>query len=73
MGHITITYSRLWIVRFTVGVFVRCSAVRFHATGLNAWGQQNRSWRPRWGIRTATIDALLRTWLPGLPASQVWR
>jgi urea transport system permease protein len=60
LGHITITYNRLWIVCFTLAVFVGLLALlRFTRLGLEMRAvTQNRSMAASMGIRTARVDAL---------------
>jgi urea transport system permease protein len=60
LGGITITYNRLWIVIFTLAVFVALLAMlRFTRLGLEMRAvTQNRAMAACMGIRTARIDAL---------------
>lgn len=60
LGQITITYNRLWIVVFTLAVFVLLLAMlRFTRLGLEMRAvTQNRRMAASVGIRTARIDAL---------------
>jgi urea transport system permease protein len=60
VGHITITYNRLWIVVFTLLVFLLLLALlRFSRLGLEMRAvTQNRSMAAAMGIRTGRIDAL---------------
>ena len=60
VGHITITYNRLWIIVFTIMVFLLLLALlRFTRLGLEMRAvTQNRSMAASMGIRTGTIDAL---------------
>jgi urea transport system permease protein len=60
LGYITITYNRLWIVCFTLAVFVGLLALlRFTRLGLEMRAvTQNRSMAASMGIRTARVDAL---------------
>jgi len=60
LGHITITYNRLWIVCFTLAVFAGLLALlRFTRLGLEMRAvTQNRSMAASMGIRTARVDAL---------------
>lgn len=60
VGQITITYNRLWIIVFTLAVFVLLLAMlRFTRLGLEMRAvTQNRSMAASMGIRTARIDAL---------------
>jgi urea transport system permease protein len=60
LGHITITYNRLWIVVFTGLVFVMLLALlRYTRLGLEMRAvTQNRAMAASMGIRTSTIDAL---------------
>jgi urea transport system permease protein len=60
LGHITITYNRLWIIVFTLMVFLALLALlRFTRLGLEMRAvTQNRAMAASMGIRTSTIDAL---------------
>jgi urea transport system permease protein len=60
VGHLNITYSRLWIVCFTLAVFAALLAMlRFTRLGLEMRAvTQNRSMAASMGIRTGRIDAL---------------
>jgi len=60
LGGITITYNRLWIIIFTLAVFVALLAMlRFTRLGLEMRAvTQNRAMAAAMGIRTARIDAL---------------
>ncbi len=60
LGGITITYNRMWIIVFTLAVFVALLVVlRFTRLGLEMRAvTQNRSMAASMGIRTARIDAL---------------
>src|SRR5262252_1308098 len=60
LGHITITYSRLWIVLFTLLVFVLLLALlRYTRLGLEMRAvTQNRAMAASMGIRTGWIDAM---------------
>jgi urea transport system permease protein len=60
LGGITITYNRLWIICFTLAVFVALLAMlRLTRLGLEMRAvTQNRSMAAAMGIRTARIDAL---------------
>jgi urea transport system permease protein len=60
LGGITITYNRMWIVVFTLAVFVALLGVlRFTRLGLEMRAvTQNRTMAASMGIRTARIDAL---------------
>jgi urea transport system permease protein len=60
VGHITITYNRLWIICFTLGVFVLLlGMLRFTRLGLEMRAvTQNRAMAAAMGIRTSRIDAL---------------
>jgi urea transport system permease protein len=60
VGHITITYNRLWIICFTLGVFVLLlGMLRFTRLGLEMRAvTQNRAMAAAMGIRTGRIDAL---------------
>jgi urea transport system permease protein len=59
-GHITITYNRLWIILFTLAVFLALLAMlRFTRLGLEMRAvTQNRAMAASMGIRTSRIDAL---------------
>ncbi len=59
-GGILITYNRLWIICFTLAVFVALLAMlRFTRLGLEMRAvTQNRGMAAAMGIRTARIDAL---------------
>ncbi len=59
-GQITVTYNRLWIICFTLIVFVLLLAMlRFTRLGLEMRAvTQNRAMAAAMGIRTARIDAL---------------
>jgi urea transport system permease protein len=59
-GGITITYNRLWIICFTLAVFVALLAMlRLTRLGLEMRAvTQNRAMAAAMGIRTARIDAL---------------
>ncbi len=59
-GGITITYNRLWIICFTLAVFVALLALlRLTRLGLEMRAvTQNREMAAAMGIRTARIDAL---------------
>jgi urea transport system permease protein len=59
-GQITITYNRLWIVCFTLAVFVLLlGLLRFTRLGLEMRAvTQNRAMAASMGIRTSRIDAL---------------
>jgi len=59
-GQITITYNRLWIICFTIAVFVALlGLLRFTRLGLEMRAvTQNRPMAASMGIRTARIDAL---------------
>jgi len=59
-GGITVTYNRLWIICFTLLVFVALLAMlRFTRLGLEMRAvTQNRAMAAAMGIRTARIDAL---------------
>jgi urea transport system permease protein len=58
--HITITYNRLWIICFSLAVFVGLLAMlRFTRLGLEMRAvTQNRAMAAALGIRTGRIDAL---------------
>jgi urea transport system permease protein len=60
LGGITITYNRMWIIVFTLLVFVALLAMlRFTRLGLEMRAvTQNRAMAAAMGIRTARIDAL---------------
>ena len=60
LGGILITYNRLWIICFTLAVFVALlGMLRFTRLGLEMRAvTQNRSMAAAMGIRTARIDAL---------------
>mgnify|MGYP003334870901 CR=1 FL=1 len=60
IGQISITYGRLWIVVFTMAVFVGLLALlRFTRLGLEMRAvTQNRSMAASMGIRTSRVDAL---------------
>jgi urea transport system permease protein len=60
LGGITITYNRLWIICFSLIVFVALLAMlRFTRLGLEMRAvTQNRAMAAAMGIRTARIDAL---------------
>ena len=60
LGHITITYNRLWIIVFTLMIFVGLlGLLRFTRFGLEMRAvTQNRAMAASMGIRTSRIDAL---------------
>ncbi len=60
LGGITITYNRLWIIVFTIVVFIALlGMLRFTRLGLEMRAvTQNRTMAASMGIRTARIDAL---------------
>jgi len=60
LGQITITYNRLWILCFTLGVFVILLAMlRYTALGLEMRAvTQNRRMAASMGIATSRVDAL---------------
>src|ERR1700726_4980285 len=60
LGHITITYNRLWIICFSLVVFVALlGLLRFTRLGLEMRAvTQNRAMAAAMGIRTSRIDAL---------------
>jgi urea transport system permease protein len=60
VGGITVTYNRLWIICFTLAVFVALLALlRLTRLGLEMRAvTQNREMAASMGIRTARIDAL---------------
>ena len=60
VGFITITYNRLWIIVFTLAVFVALlGLLRFTRLGLEMRAvTQNRAMAASMGIRTARVDAL---------------
>jgi urea transport system permease protein len=60
VGHMTITYNRLWIICFTLIVFAALLALlRYTRLGLEMRAvTQNRAMAGSMGIRTSRIDAL---------------
>jgi urea transport system permease protein len=60
IGHITVTYNRLWIICFTLGVFVALlGLLRWTRLGLEMRAvTQNRAMAASMGIRTSRVDAL---------------
>jgi urea transport system permease protein len=60
LGQITVTWNRLWIICFTLAVFVALlGMLRFTRLGLEMRAvTQNRAMAGSMGIRTARIDAL---------------
>ncbi len=60
IGHLTITYNRLWIVCFTLAVFVMLLAMlRYTSLGLEMRAvTQNRRMAASMGIATSRVDAL---------------
>jgi urea transport system permease protein len=60
VGHITVTYSRLWIICFALAVFVALLAMlQFTRLGLEMRAvTQNRAMAASMGIRTNRVDAL---------------
>jgi len=60
IGQITITYNRLWIILFTLAVFVLLLAMlRFTRMGLEMRAvTQNRTMAASMGIATSRVDAL---------------
>ncbi|MEA2940026.1 MAG: urea transport system permease protein [Bradyrhizobium sp.] len=60
LGHITITYNRMWIIVFTLLVFLLLlGLLRFTRLGLEMRAvTQNRAMAASMGIRTGRIDAL---------------
>ncbi len=60
LGQITVTYNRLWIVVFTLAVFVGLLALlRFTRIGLEMRAvTQNRRMAAAMGIKTSRVDAL---------------
>ena len=60
LGHITITYNRLWIIVFTLLVFLGLLApAALHRFGLEMRAvTQNRAMAASMGIKTSRIDAL---------------
>jgi urea transport system permease protein len=60
LGHITVTYNRMWIVVFTLSVFLMLLALlRYTRFGLEMRAvTQNRAMAASMGIRTGYIDAL---------------
>ena len=60
LGQITITYNRMWILCFTIGVFVILLAMlRYTSLGLEMRAvTQNRRMAASMGIATSRVDAL---------------
>jgi urea transport system permease protein len=60
LGGITVTYNRMWIIVFTIGVFVALLALlRYTRFGLEMRAvTQNRPMAASMGIRTGRVDAL---------------
>jgi urea transport system permease protein len=60
LGQITITYNRLWILVFTLGVFaILLAMLRYTALGLEMRAvTQNRRMAASMGIATSRVDAL---------------
>jgi urea transport system permease protein len=60
LGHMAVTYNRLWIICFTLAVFLALLALlRFTRLGLEMRAvTQNRAMAASMGIRTSRIDAL---------------
>ena len=60
LGHLTITYNRLWIIIFTLVIFMGLLALlHFTRFGLEMRAvTQNRAMAASMGIRTSRIDAL---------------
>jgi urea transport system permease protein len=60
LGHITITYNRLWILCFTLAVFaILLLMLRFTSLGLQMRAvTQNRRMAASMGIATSRVDAL---------------
>ncbi len=60
IGNLTITYNRMWIIVFSIGVFCLLLAVlRFTTFGLQMRAvTQNRAMASAMGIRTPWVDAL---------------
>ena len=60
LGHITITYNRLWILCFTMAVFaILLAMLRYTALGLEMRAvTQNRRMAASMGIATSRVDAL---------------
>jgi urea transport system permease protein len=60
VGHINITYNRMWIIVFTLAVFAGLLALlRYTRLGLEMRAvTQNRAMAASMGIRTSRIDAL---------------
>jgi urea transport system permease protein len=60
VGHLNITYNRMWIIVFTLAVFAALLALlRFTRLGLEMRAvTQNRAMAASMGIRTSRIDAL---------------
>ena len=75
VGHITITYNRLWIIVFTLAVFFGLLALlRFTRIGLEMRAvTQNRPMAAAMGIRTAASMRSPSGSAPASPASRAWR
>jgi urea transport system permease protein len=60
IGHLTITYNRLWIVCFTMAVFaILLAMLRYTSLGLEMRAvTQNRRMAASMGIATSRVDAL---------------
>ncbi len=60
LGHLTITYNRMWIIVFTLAVFFGLLAIlRFTRIGLEMRAvTQNRRMAASMGIKTANVDML---------------
>jgi urea transport system permease protein len=60
LGGITVTYNRMWIIAFTIGVFIALLALlRYTRFGLEMRAvTQNRPMAASMGIRTGRVDAL---------------
>jgi urea transport system permease protein len=60
LGGITVTYNRMWIIVFTIGVFFALLGIlRYTRFGLEMRAvTQNRSMAASMGIRTGRVDAL---------------
>jgi urea transport system permease protein len=60
LGQITVTYNRLWIICFTLGIFVALlGLLRWTRLGLEMRAvTQNRAMAASMGIRTGRVDAL---------------
>jgi urea transport system permease protein len=60
LGGITVTYNRMWIIAFTIGVFIALlGLLRYTRFGLEMRAvTQNRPMAASMGIRTGRVDAL---------------